>query len=171
VEVPVATGESHATSVATVDGARNGSAPGEVLMDYGRLSVARPVKPVPPTVPFSPAELARLDEALALSSRATGLDFSIYLGDLGADTRERAEALHGSVGPAAASNSVLIAVSPGQKIVEIVTGEEAHRRVPDRGCKLAVMSMVASFKEGDLIEGLVSGLRMLTDQAGAPHKH
>ena len=32
------------------------------------------------------------------------------------------------------------------------------------------MSMVASFKEGDLIGGLVSGLRMLTDQAGPP-KH
>jgi hypothetical protein len=31
-----------------------------------------------------------------------------------------------------------------------------------------VMSMVASFKEGDLIGGLVSGLRMLCDQAGTP---
>jgi hypothetical protein len=29
------------------------------------------------------------------------------------------------------------------------------------------MSMVASFKEGDLAGGLVSGLRMLTDQAGS----
>jgi len=28
------------------------------------------------------------------------------------------------------------------------------------------MSMVASFKEGNLAGGLVSGLRMLTDQAG-----
>jgi hypothetical protein len=31
------------------------------------------------------------------------------------------------------------------------------------------MSMVASFKEGDLVGGLVSGLRMLTDQAGPKH--
>jgi hypothetical protein len=29
------------------------------------------------------------------------------------------------------------------------------------------MGMVASFKEGDLTEGLVGGLRMLTDQAGS----
>jgi hypothetical protein len=29
------------------------------------------------------------------------------------------------------------------------------------------MSMVASFKEGDLLGGLLSGLRMLGDQAGA----
>jgi hypothetical protein len=30
------------------------------------------------------------------------------------------------------------------------------------------MSMAASFKEGDLVGGLVSGLRMLCDQAGLP---
>jgi hypothetical protein len=29
--------------------------------------------------------------------------------------------------------------------------------------------MVASFKEGDLVGGLLSGLRMLSDQAGVPH--
>jgi hypothetical protein len=61
---------------------------------------------------------------------------------------------------------VLIAVSPGARVVEVVTGPYAAQRLPDRGAKLAVMSMVASFKEGDLIGGLVSGLRMLTDQAG-----
>jgi hypothetical protein len=32
--------------------------------------------------------------------------------------------------------------------------------------------MVASFKEGDLVGGLLSGLRMLSDQAGEPqHSH
>ena len=36
----------------------------------------------------------------------------------------------------------------------------------DRGSRLAVMSMVASFKEGDLVEGILGGLRMLADQAG-----
>jgi len=67
----------------------------------------------------------------------------------------------------AASTSVLVAVSPQQRIVEIVTGEEAYRRLSDRSCKLAVMSMVASFKEGDLLGALLSGLRMLCDQVGA----
>jgi hypothetical protein len=33
------------------------------------------------------------------------------------------------------------------------------------------MSMVASFKEGDLFGGLIGGLRMLTDQAGSPPRH
>ena len=110
-------------------------------------------------------QLSRLDEALTLSSRETGLDFSVYLGELGEDSREAAEALHESIGQAA-SRSVLIAVSPGERVVEVVTGADAHHRLPDRGAKLAVMSMVASFKEGDLVGGLVSGLRMMTDQAG-----
>lgn len=145
--------------------------PGGALTASGRVSAARAVKPLPPTVPFSPVQLARLDEAIALSSRSTGLDFSIYLGELGADTRAEAERLHASIGLPAASEAVLIAVSPGQRVVEVVTGDEAHRRLPDRACKLAVMGMVASFKEGDLIGGLVSALRMLTDQAGRAPSH
>jgi uncharacterized protein DUF5130 len=136
----------------------------------GRISIARQRQPAKPELPFSPVQLSRLDEALTLSSRASGLHFSVYLGDLGPDTRETAETLHSSHG-AAAAESVLIAVSPGQRRVEIVTGAEAARRLPDRACNLAVMSMVASFKEGDLIGGLVSALRMLSDQAGrAPRR-
>lgn len=145
--------------------------PGAALMPSGRVSIARAIKPLPPTTPFPPVQLARLDEALAVSSRSTGLEFSIYLGDLGPDTRHEAERLHAAIGLPAASEAVLIAVSPGQRVVEVVTGEESHRRLSDRTCKLAVMSMVASFKEGDLIGGLVSALRMLTDQAGrAPRR-
>ena len=154
--------------------ARTGDAdygPGATLMSSGRVSIARAVKPLPPTVPFTPVQLARLDEALTLSTRSTGLDFTIYLGELGDDSRHKAESLHAAMGETPASDAVLIAVSPGQRVVEVVTGEESHRRLPDRSCKLAVMSMVASFKEGDLIGGLVSALRMLTDQAGSPPKH
>ena len=136
----------------------------------GRVSVARARVPVKAELPFNPVQLSRLDEALTLSSRATGLNFSVYLGDLGDDPRATAEALHSSHGDTA-PESVLIAVSPGQRRVEIVTGAEANRRLPDRACNLAVMSMVASFKEGDLTGGLVSGLRMLTDQAGTKPKH
>lgn len=141
---------------------------GAVVMPTGRVSVAKEHSPARPELPFTPVQLARLDEALTLSARTTGLGFSVFLGDLGEDTRETAEALHAESGDDAAS-AVLIAVSPGQRRVEIVTGADSARRLPDRACNLAVMSMVASFKEGDLIGGLVSGLRMLTDQAGRKH--
>ncbi|MGW1677982.1 DUF5130 family protein [Saccharopolyspora sp. NPDC002376] len=138
---------------------------GEALTATGRLSIARRVEPDHPALPFSPNQLARLDEALTLSSRSTGLEFGVYLGDLGEETREQAEELHANLG-SGAGEGVLIAVSPGQKKFEIVTGEEAYRRIPDRSCQLAAMSMVASFKEGELIDGLISALRMLSDAAG-----
>jgi hypothetical protein len=121
-----------------------------------------------PKVPFSTVQLASLDEALTLASRTSGLDFSVYLGDLGRDARASAEELHAMVGERAAE-AVVVAVSPGQRVIEVVTGEESSRRIPDRGCKLAVMSMVASFTEGDLAGGLLNGLRILADQAGSPH--
>ena len=116
---------------------------------------------------FSFHELARLDEALTMSSRETGLRFTLYIGDLGKPTRTQAEALHARSG-SDPSESVLIAVSPGQRVVELVTGAVAARRLPDRACALAVLSMTGSFAAGDLVGGLVNGLRQLSDQAGHP---
>lgn len=142
---------------------------GEALMPTGRMSIARRIEPDRPRLPFSPGQLARLDEAMSLASRSTGLEFAVYLGDLGEDTRKQAEELHATLG-ASASEGVLFAVSPGQRKFEIVTGEEAHRRIPDRPCQLAAMSMVASFKEDDLIDGMISGIGMLADAAGTSFK-
>jgi hypothetical protein len=116
---------------------------------------------------FSFQELARLDEALTMSSRETGLRFTLYLGDLGAQTRIRAEELHGRSGGDLAE-AVLIAVSPGQRVVEVVTGAAAARRLPDRAAALAVLSMTGSFAAGDLVGGIVNGLRQMSDQAGHP---
>jgi hypothetical protein len=143
---------------------------GAAVTNSGRVSVAKMYEPQAPSLPFTAVQLATLDEALTLAGRTTGLDFSVYLGELGPDSRARAEELHAST--PRPSHAVLVAVSPGERVVEVVTGEESHRRLPDRGAKLAVMSMIASFKEGDLAGGLISGLRMLTDQAGhAPRQH
>ncbi len=116
---------------------------------------------------FTFQELARLDEALTMSSRETGLRFTLYIGDLGRRTRVQAEELHARSGPDP-KESVLLAVSPGQKVVEVVTGAGAARRLPDRACALAVLSMTTSFAAGDLVGGIVNGLRQLSDQAGHP---
>ncbi|KFU79237.1 TLP18.3, Psb32 and MOLO-1 founding protein of phosphatase [Amycolatopsis lurida] len=139
---------------------------GAAVTSSGRISAAKMYEPAGPNSPFTTQQLARLDEALTLASRETGLDFSVYLGDLGEDTRVTAEGLLSSTDDPA--DGVVVAVSPGQRVIEIVTGSQARHRLPDRGAKLAVASMVASFKEGDLIGGLVNALRMLSDQAGAP---
>ena len=142
---------------------------GSVLTASGRVSAAIEFRPdADANTPFSGAQLARLDEALTLVSRHSQLRFSVYLGDLAEDSRAGALRLHDTLG-AAGADSVLIAVDPQRRNVDIVTGSEARIRLDDRACKLAVMSMVASFKEGDLLGGLLSGLRMLSDQAGIPH--
>nr|WP_219632743.1 DUF5130 family protein [Haloechinothrix aidingensis] len=138
---------------------------GSVVTASGRVSVAREYQQTAPSGPFKPWQLARIDEALTLSSRDTGLDFSVYLGELGEDSRAGAERLFDRIGERE-HVSVLIAISPGERVVEIVTGEIATSRLSQRALKLAVMSMVASFKEGDLCRGIVTGLRMLADQAG-----
>ncbi|MFD5250004.1 DUF5130 family protein [Amycolatopsis sp. NPDC058340] len=139
---------------------------GAAVTSSGRISAAKMYEPAGPISPFTTQQLARLDEALTLASRETGLDFSVYLGDLGEDTRATAEGLLTSTDNPA--DGVVVAVSPGQRAIEVVTGTQARHRLPDRGAKLAVASMVASFKEGDLVGGLVNALRMLSDQAGAP---
>lgn len=139
---------------------------GSVVTSSGRVSAAEEFEEIPQSEqPFTQVQLARLDEALTLTSRDTGLRFSIYLGDLGADPAARAADLHGQLEGSA--EAVLVAVSPEQRVVEVLTGAEARVRLPDRSAKLAVMSMVASFRESDLLGGLLSGLRMLGDRAGS----
>lgn len=144
------------------DGYQRELAPGEAVVGTGRISAARQVRPVLRTLPFSRSQLAKLDDTLVRFSRNASLHFGIYLGDLGSDTRTRAEQLHDSLGEWA-DDAVLVAVSPGQRVVEVVTGCKVAHRLPDRGCKIAVESMVSSFKDGDLAGGLRSGLRMLAE--------
>jgi hypothetical protein len=114
--------------------------------------------------PFTTPQLLRLDEALRLADQSTGLTHSIYVGDLDEPTRGHAEKLHGQL--AAPDRSILIAVSPNQRVLEIVTGAEARKRVPDRSAKLAALSMAAAFGGGDLTGGIVSGLAQLAAHAG-----
>ncbi|GIH20244.1 hypothetical protein Raf01_84160 [Rugosimonospora africana] len=114
--------------------------------------------------PFTTPQLLRLDEALRLADRSTGLTFSVYVGDLDEPVRGHAEKLHGQL--ADPDSSVLIAISPNQRALEIVTGTLARKRIPDRAAKLAALSMSAAFGGGDLAGGAVAGLAQLTEQAG-----
>jgi hypothetical protein len=116
---------------------------------------------------FTSRQLARLDEALTLSSRETGLTFSIYIGQLNEPSRATAEALFDKLADEVDA-PLLIAVSPGQRLLHIITGEESAARVPNKSCALAALSMRAAFTSGDLAGGIATGLRMLADAAGRP---
>lgn len=116
--------------------------------------------------PFTVRQLLRIDEALNAADRETGLTFSVYVGTLHEPTTGAARGLHDKM--ADPDGSVLVAVSPKQRKLEIVTGERAAKRIPDRNAALAALSMTAAFGGGDLTRGIVDGLRQLADQAGAP---
>lgn len=114
--------------------------------------------------PFTTPQLLRLDEALRLADESTGLTFSVYVGELDEPHRGHAEKLHEQL--PGAESAVLVAVSPNQRVLEIVTGALARRRIPDRSAKLAALSMAAAFGGGDLTGGIVTGLAQLTESAG-----
>ena len=114
--------------------------------------------------PFSTRQLLRLDEALRSADQQTGLIFSVYIGELDPPTRESAEKLHKQIDDA--DHAILIAVSPNQRKLEIVTGNEARKRISDRDAKLAGLSMAAAFAGGDLAGGILSGIDQLASHAG-----
>ncbi|GAA2530605.1 DUF5130 family protein [Pilimelia columellifera] len=114
--------------------------------------------------PFNTRQLLRLDQALRIADSSTGLTFSVYVGELAEPSRESAESLHRQL--AAPAESVLIAVSPQQRLLEIVTGGQARKRISDRDAKLAALSMVAAFGGGDLTGGIVIGLDQMASHAG-----
>ncbi len=126
------------------------------FLQYGPVGADRPDSP------FTSRQLARLDEALTLSSRECALIFSVYVGPLELPTRGHAERMFDRL----TDSAVLLAVSPGQRVVHIVTGPASAQRLPNRACALAALTMRASFSNGDLTGGLVNGLRTLADSAG-----
>jgi uncharacterized membrane protein YgcG len=111
----------------------------------------------------------RIQDAIETGRRENGLDVSVLVGDLVVQDvsqfRAGAERLHAALGARSAS-AVLIVVAPGQRKVDIVTGPNVRRRVPDRVCALAVLSMTTAFSGGDLAGGIVDALRQITDAAG-----
>ena len=126
-------------------------------LQYGPTGTERPDSP------FTSRQLARLDEALTLSAKESGIGFSVYVGALTEPTRGHAERLFEKL----SDDSVLIAVSPAQRCVHVVTGPVSAERLPNRSCALATLAMRASFANGDLVGGIVIGLRMLADAAGS----
>lgn len=114
--------------------------------------------------PFDVRELLHLDEALTAAERdGGGLHYSVYVGPLQDPVRDAAEALHDKLHDP--DRSVLIAVSPEQRQLEIVTGKVAQEKIPDRSAALVAFSMEAAFGAGQLAGGIITGLRMLAEAA------
>ena len=116
------------------------------------------------------AQRARLARAVETADRATGLDFLVRIGVLDGG-RADAEALVAARG-AEAPRTVLVAVDPPARALEIVTGSAASAVLDERTCALASLTMTTSFAAGDLVGGLVRGLQVLSDHGRAvAHRH
>ncbi|WFR74305.1 DUF5130 domain-containing protein [Prescottella defluvii] len=133
---------------------------GTVVTTSGRLSGVHRVGELLDQPPFTTDELVRLDDALTDATRLTQVRFNVFIGDLGENPAAGADAVFPTTPEA--ERSVLIAVSPNQRAIEVRGGRRIGNRVTDRVAQLGVTAAVASFGEGNLIDGLVSALRVMS---------
>jgi hypothetical protein len=155
----VASGE-----VATIDPA---SLPvGWAVTNSGRLSGVTEPGALSETYPFSIKDRVELDDALKYGSRASNARFAVYIGDLGADTAAKARELLAKV--PTPNDAVLIAVSPDQKAIEVVYGSGLQGRGAESAAPLGVAAAASAFQEGNLIDGLVSAVRVLSAGIARP---
>src|SRR3954469_23600014 len=117
------------------------------------------------TGPFTDGQVHEISRACSTAGSESGLHFSVYVGAVEGDIREHAERLHAALG-ASAGRGTLVLVAPGDRQLEIVTGKESARRLTDRACALAALSMTTSFAGGDLVGGIVTGLGVLSQASG-----
>ncbi|KIQ20347.1 hypothetical protein ASG56_15935 [Rhodococcus sp. Leaf7] len=140
---------------------------GHVVTASGRVSGVHQVGTVNPDLsPFATDELIQLDEALIEATRRTRVRFNVLVGDLGADPAAGADAA--LVATPEAEHSVLIAVSPNQHAIEVRYGRGVAHKVDDRIAQLGITAATGSFRDGDLIDGLVAAVRVMSAAITGP---
>lgn len=112
---------------------------------------------------FTPDQIQDIERAVRNAEAASGLRFSVYVGNADSETRPFATRLHSRLDEP--DRSVLVYVDPPGRRLEIVTGAQAKRQLADSRCGLAALTMQASFAAGDLTGGLVTGIQQLGDHA------
>ncbi len=161
-EVAQVAGGEHA--VATVDPE---SLPyGSVVTASGRISGVTEPGELSETYPFSIDDRVALDEALKYGSRACKARFAVFIGDLGADTAASARQILGRV--PTPDEAVLLAVSPNQRAIEVVYGSALRRRGAESAAPLGVAAAASAFQEGNLIDGLISAVRVMSASISRP---
>ena len=133
---------------------------GSAITTSGRISGVTEPGELSVHYPFALKDLVAIDDALKYGSRASRARFAIYLGDLGSDTAARAREILAKV--PTPDNAVLLAVSPGQCVIEVVYGSQVRGRGAESAAPLGVAAASSAFEQGDLVDGLVSAIRVLS---------
>ncbi|OBJ49030.1 DUF5130 domain-containing protein [Mycobacterium sp. 1423905.2] len=133
---------------------------GWVITTSGRLSGVTEPGDVSVHFPFPIKDLVAIDDALKYGSRTSQTRFAIYLGDLGDDTASRAREILAKV--PTPDNAVLLAVSPNQHAIEVVYGTQVRGRGAESAAPLGVAAASSAFEQGNLVDGLVSAIRVLS---------
>ncbi len=133
---------------------------GFVVTSSGRVSGVTQPADVSVHYPFPTMDLVRLDDALAYGTRESRARLAVYLGDLGDDTAARAREILADV--PTPNDAVLLAVSPNQHAIEVVYGAGVKGRGAESVAPLGVAAAASAFKAGNLMDGLISAVRVLS---------
>ena len=139
---------------------------GFVITSSGRISGVTQPGELSLDYPFSKMELVTLDDALAYGTRASKARMAVYIGDLGEDPALRAREILAQV--PTPNDAVLLAVSPNQHAIEVVYGEGVQGRGAESAAPLGVAAAASAFKEGNLIDGLISAVRVISAGISPP---
>ena len=112
---------------------------------------------------FSSDERRLIDIAIRAAEVARRLEFSVYVGPLDPPCRARAEILHSVM--AAPDRSVLVALDPEARSLEIVTGPFARGILEDAYIASVADAMVEVVDRAGLTVGIVEGLALLARTA------
>jgi len=115
---------------------------------------------------LNPEQRERIERARRNAEQATGIRFWVRIGPFAGDPRLEAERLLTNLIDSPHDPGVLILVGPGERRLEVLTTAAAKHRLSDSAVGLAVLTMTSSFGVGDLVGGLLNGLRQMADSAG-----
>ena len=123
--------------------------------------------PVPAGDGFTAGERAQIDRAIRDAETICRYEFSVYVGATeGDDPRAFARRLHAAL--VAPAKTVLVLVDPADRVLEVVTGEEARRELEDHEVRLALVEMQSQLAVGDLVGAIVRGVGTLAAHARKP---
>lgn len=115
---------------------------------------------------LKPDQRERIERARRQAEQATGMRFWVRIGPFSMDPRIEAERLLTNLIEEPHQAGVLILLGPEERRLEVMTTAAAKRRLPDQAVGLAILTMTSSFGVGDIVGGLLNGLRQLSDSAG-----